>query len=77
LTGRERVYVFEHGDEEGLATVLSRGAEISRVRFDRADIYGKEGNISNSQLKPAPAKKKSRKPEPEDNNDVGLPEIPD
>jgi len=52
LTGRERAYVFEYGDDEGLVTVLSRGAELSKVRFDRADLFGKEGHVSNGKLKP-------------------------
>jgi hypothetical protein len=57
LTGRERVYVFEYGDEEGLATVLRRGEEMSTVRYDRADLFGKEGHVLNRQLKPVLEKK--------------------
>jgi hypothetical protein len=52
LTGRERVYVYEHGDKECLATVLSRGETTSTVRFDRADLFGKESHVSNQMLYP-------------------------
>jgi len=75
LTGRDRVYVFDHGDEDGLATVLSRGTEVSRVRFDRADVYGKEGTFSNDKLKPAFVKKKPKSKEPD--NEHGSLELPE
>jgi hypothetical protein len=57
LTGRERVYVFTHGDKETLATVLSRGDNVSMVRFDRADLFGKDAYIGNKLLHPTEEKK--------------------
>jgi hypothetical protein len=68
MLGRERVYVFEYGDEEGLATVLGRGETMSTVRFDRADLFGKEGHVRTSQLKPVlyNPKKAKRDDNPDD-----------
>lgn len=49
---RQRVYVYDKGDAEVLATVIQEGSEFSIVRWDRADLFGKTSYINNRHLHP-------------------------